>query len=87
MATNPITEIKKLLGSEKLILGSKRTLKFLRQGKLSKIFITSNCPAAVARDIESHKGDAEVIVLSQANEELGAICKKPFSISLAGVLK
>ena len=87
MATNPTTEIKKLLGTEKLILGSKRTMKLLRQGKLSKVFITSNCPLAVTKDIESHKADAEVIVLSQANDELGAICKKSFSISLAGVLK
>ena len=82
-------EIKKLLTSDNLIIGTKRTIKLLKQGKISKVFMTSNCPAGVAQDIEHYAGigSVEIVRMTQANDELGALCKKPYSISLLGVPK
>ena len=81
-----ITEIKKLLKDKNLVIGTERTIKNLKSGKISKIFISSNCPSIVKADIEyySKLTNAAVVKLKYPNEELGVICKKPFSISVLG---
>ncbi|MGV8162630.1 MAG: ribosomal L7Ae/L30e/S12e/Gadd45 family protein [Candidatus Nanoarchaeia archaeon] len=82
-------EIKKLLGSDKLIMGSDETMKALRNGKLKKVFVVSNADPKFVKDLDYYKNMAnvEVETLKLTNEELGAICRKPFLISVLGVLK
>ena len=82
-------DIRKLLKDGKLSLGTKSTLKRLREGKLKSIFVTKNCPEEVKEDVAQYSKIAgvEVIQLEQPNDELGTMCKKPFGISVAGVLK
>lgn len=86
---NPINEIKKALKNKKIIIGTERTIKNLRLGKISKVFLTSNCPEDVKKNIKyySKLAKVEVIQLKQPNDELGALCKKPFSISVLSVIK
>ena len=87
--TNSITEIKKALKEGKAIIGTEKTLKNLKLGKVSKVFLTSNCPSSVKKDVKyySKLAKAEVVQLKQPNDELGALCKKPFSISVLSVAK
>ena len=82
-------EIKKLLGSDKLIIGADKTMKAMRAGKLKKIFLASNANPKIVKDIEYYKDLAkiEIEVLSLTNEEIGAVCRKPYMISIMGVLK
>ncbi len=84
-----IEEIRKLLGSEKLILGTDRTLKAMRNGNLKRIYLASNADSKVKEDIEYYKemSDFEVVELKENNIDLGTICKKPFSISIIGLVK
>ncbi len=84
-----LEEIKKNLETNQLIIGAEATLKNLKIGKLEKVYVTSNCSADVKEDIEHYTGIAgvEVVGLEQSNEELGVVCKKPFSISVIGLLK
>jgi len=84
-----IEEIRKLLGSEKLLLGTDRTLKALRNGTLKKIYFASNVDKKVKEDVEYYKelSDFEVVELKENNVDLGTICKKPFSISVIGLIK
>jgi len=87
--TNPIAEIKKHISDKKLVIGTKSIIKNLKLGKLEKVFITSNCAENVKNDI-SYYGSMSGCKLEQLkipNEELGAICKKQFSISVAGLFK
>ena len=86
---NPISEIKKALKNKKVIIGTERTLKNLKLGKISKIFLTSNCSEDIKKDIKyySKLAKVEVVQLKQPNDELGALCKKPFSISVLSVVK
>ncbi len=79
-------ELKKLLESKKLVLGTDETLKMLRQGKLKKIFIASNCKKEDKDDVLHYcrVGGVECVELSQSNEEIGVICRKPFAISMVG---
>jgi len=84
---NPRDEIRKELKSGKLIIGTERTLKRLRAGKLKKIYVSANCPSSVKEDITTYSdiSSVEVIKLKQQNDELGVICRKPYFISVLGL--
>lgn len=82
-----IAEIKKLLGSKKLIIGSDRTFKLLKTGKLTKVVIAKNANKKMKDDIEYYGSQVEIIQTEKTNEELGVLCKKPFAISVLGVAK
>jgi len=89
IADKTVTEIKSLLKTKKVIIGTEKTMKNLLLGKIERIFLSSNCPENIREDIEyySKLKIFGVIELKYPNDELGAICKKPFPISVLGVLK
>jgi len=82
-------EIRKLLGEKRLVIGTERTMKMVRQGRLAKVYLSSNCPPKLKEDLNRYcgMGSIECQELPVANEELGVWCKKPFAISILGVLK
>jgi len=73
--------IKDDLKSKKPIIGNELTLKKLRINKISKVYIASNYPDKKRMMEYGKKFGVEVIELAETNKELGALCKKPFSIS------
>ena len=83
------TEIKKLLKSKSLVIGTENTLKNLKLGKIDRVIFSSNCPDKVAEDLGYYAGlsNVETVKVPYPNEELGVICKKPFSISVLSILK
>jgi len=83
-----VTELRKLLTDKKLIIGKDRTLKNLKTGKVSKVFVSVNCPSDWKEDLKYYCGFANIELkeLTYPNDELGTICKKPFSISVMGVM-
>lgn len=84
-----IEEIRKNLKSEKLIIGAEETIKALKHGKLSKVYLASNCSPAIRSDIEHYTklGGTELVNLDMPNDELGVACRKTFSISVLSMLK
>lgn len=84
-----VIDIRKLIEDKKLIIGTEIVIKKLKSGKISKVFLTTNCPKEVKEDIERYSSiaKAEVAQLDIPNDELGIICKKPFSISIVGSVK
>lgn len=78
-------DIRKLLGTDRLVIGTERVMKLLRSGELTRVFLASNCSAAIQSDVEHHAGEAEIIHLDVPNEELGVYCKKPFNIMVLGI--
>ena len=82
-------EIKKVLKSENLVLGSDRVLKLLRENQMSQVLLASNAPAGVAEDVQRYAGlnGVAVEVLPVPNDELGVLCKKPFHIAAIGLKK
>lgn len=82
-------EIKKLLGSDKLIIGKDRVMKHLKKGELVKVFVASNINADTLSDLEHYVSinGTELVRLDQTNDDLGTFCKKPFSIAVMGLLK
>ncbi|NQV09174.1 ribosomal L7Ae/L30e/S12e/Gadd45 family protein [Candidatus Woesearchaeota archaeon] len=84
-----IDEIKDKIAEKKILIGTEETLKNLKLGKLQKIFLASNCEDGAKEDI-THYGKltkTEIVNLKYPNDEFGTLCKKPFSISVAGLLK
>jgi large subunit ribosomal protein L30e len=82
-------EIKKVMESEKVVYGKEQTIKYLKQANIKTVYISSNCPAETKEDIKYYAllGNVAVIELKENNEELGLVCKKPFTISVLSVLK
>ncbi|MAE13270.1 hypothetical protein CMO92_01785 [Candidatus Woesearchaeota archaeon] len=82
-------EIKKLIGSDKLLLGKEEVMKALRASKLLKIFIAKNCDETLKADLDHYisLSDTELIHLEITNDELGTLCKKPFCVAILGLLK
>lgn len=82
-------ELKSDLKTDSVIIGTKRTLKALRQAQLKKIYLASNCPVPIREDVEHFASFENVPVetLDIACDELGAFCKKPFMVSVLGVQK
>ncbi|MBI2660616.1 ribosomal L7Ae/L30e/S12e/Gadd45 family protein [Candidatus Woesearchaeota archaeon] len=82
-------EIKKLMKSGNIVIGTEKTIKSLKLGRIQKVLLSANCPAKVERDINYYAGldKVEFHKLDYPNDELGVICKKPFSISVLALLK
>ena len=89
MAKEIASELRSLIDSKKIIIGTKRTLKYLISGKLDKVFLSSNPPKAETETVKLYckSGNVKLEVLDIPNDELGVICRKPFSISMLGVPK
>ena len=84
-----VLEIKKLIKTDKAVIGTARTIKLLKLGKIEKVYVTVNCPKDVKDDLDYYKKITkfDIIKLKYPNDELGTLCKKPFSISTLGVKK
>jgi len=82
-------EVQDYLAQKRLVIGTDRTLQGLRRNKLDRVFLSQNAPAEVKQDIQYYAGLTSTAVdqLTKTNEELGVVCKKPFSISVLGVLR
>jgi len=74
-----------LKNSEKLIFGTDRVLKLLRNDKLLRVYLSRNCNVNVKQDIQLLSKGVEVVELEYVNSEVGTICKKPFSVSVVGL--
>jgi len=81
--------IKKALEVKKIVIGTERTMKELKKGTLTSVYLSSNCPVDIKEDIAHYSSliSTEVIELDVPNDELGIVCKKPFSVSILGILK
>ena len=86
---DPIKEIKQLLKTKKLVIGTEQVIKKIKQNEIKKFFISSNCKDETKKDLEYYAniGKVEGISMKSSNKEIGIMCKKPFSISVVGVLK
>ncbi|MGV8171594.1 MAG: ribosomal L7Ae/L30e/S12e/Gadd45 family protein [Candidatus Woesearchaeota archaeon] len=82
-------EIRKMLTSKKFLIGEDEVLKSARKGALLKVYHASNINKTVLADLQKYGklSGFEVLNTNVPNDDLGTVCKKPFSISTIGVLK
>ena len=77
-------DIKKIIKEKKVNIGTEKTLKLIKNKKIKNIVINSNCPSNVKRDLKYYAKayDLQIYEVKENNEELGALFKKPFNISV-----
>ena len=82
-------DMRKLLTEKKLVIGRDLTLKGLYKGKLGRVMMASNCSDKLRGSLAKYCNQSKVdcIEMKQSGDELGIMCKKPFSISVIGILK
>ena len=83
------TEIKKIIKAKNVVIGTEKTIKSLNLGKVDKVLLSSNCADRTVNNINYYAdlSKAEIIRVRYPNDELGVICKKPFSVSVLSILK
>lgn len=79
-----LTELKKALKEKKITIGTEKTLKSIKSGKVSKVFLAKNCPDDVKGSVKCYAeiSKIDVVQLKESNEEIAMICKKSFPISV-----
>lgn len=81
------TEIRKLLGSDKLVIGTDRVLKEVKKGAAAKVVLASNAPDELRTRLARYRAISafELEDAGMTNDELGTLCKKPFSIAAIAI--
>ena len=84
-----LSEIKKLIKSGRLVIGTESTIKKLKADKVEKVWLSSNVPSMLKDDIARYgkMSTVKVVSLGIPNDELGVQCKKQFSVSVVSLLK
>ena len=82
-------DLRNALKENKVILGSDRTIKYLKLGKVRTVIVASNCPENKRKDLE-HYTKLTGIKLENFDgtaKQLGIFCGKPFSIASLAIVK
>jgi large subunit ribosomal protein L30e len=79
-----VENLKKAIKEKNLTIGTEETIKSLKKGDVKEVFVAKNCPGILRRKVKNYSEmtGATVSELEETNEEIGSICKKPFSINL-----
>ena len=83
-----ITEtIQEAIDEDNIIIGTNETVKALKHDSLQRVLLAANAKQETIEDIEYYAelADIEVEHLSQTNEALGNICRKPFHVQTVGL--
>ncbi len=82
-----LRELKTKLQEGKVIIGTERVMKYLRNGSVKQVFLASNCTEKTQEDIGHYArlSDVKIINLNLDNEELGVFCKKNFFVSVLAI--
>ena len=70
------------LKKKKPILGLNIGLKKIRNGKITRVYVSSNSHAKDKLIILGKSMGVEIVLLNETSKELGVICKKLFSVSV-----
>ncbi|AEM38095.1 ribosomal protein L7Ae/L30e/S12e/Gadd45 [Pyrolobus fumarii 1A] len=81
-------ELLNALKTGKVILGTRKTLKLLKLGRLKAVVVAANAPPEVKQEILYYAslGDIPVYVYPGTSVELGAACGKPFTVMSLGIV-
>ena len=84
-----LTELRKGLKEGKIVFGTERTETLVKQGKVKEVFMASNVAEGVSESIGKYCeiSDCKLNKLTENSKDLGAICKKPFSIGVCCYIK
>jgi large subunit ribosomal protein L30e len=81
--------LREALKENKVIIGTGRTSKYLKLGKVKMIVMASNCPDEIRKDMEQYTklGEVKLEKFDGTAKQLGVFCGKPFSIATLAIVK
>lgn len=77
--------LRKALKTGEVWLGSKRTIKALRDGDAKLVMMAFDCPEEVKEEIRKY--DTPALEYKGDNMALGGVCGKPFSVASLAILE
>ena len=79
-----LKQLRTKVQQKKVVIGTDKVVRQLKEGKIGKIFLARNCPDKTRKDISYYAGlmQVPIVDLAMSNEELGVFCKKNFFISV-----
>lgn len=82
-----LDEVKTELAKSNVIIGSKQTIKLLKNNKVRLIVLAVNCPEDVKKDIKRYAtmSKIEVKEYDGTAKQLGIFCGKPFPIATLSI--
>ena len=80
--------LRMVLRTGKIVLGSKQTLKLVRHGKTKMVVVAANAPPETKKELKYYASLSNVPVYEYpgTSVELGALCGKPFPVSMLAVI-
>lgn len=80
--------IKFIARSGKIILGTKKTLKLIKLGKIRYVVIASNIPEEIKQDVEYYArlSGVKILRFPGSNKDLGMVIGKPFGVVIMGIM-
>lgn len=87
MTTQDIAHIKKAVEEKKVVIGTEHTMKMLKTDLLKIVYLAKNCPERVKQDALHYAQftGVKIVQLDQPNDELGALCRKQFSVAMVSI--
>jgi large subunit ribosomal protein L30e len=84
-----IEEIQSALKEDKVVIGYKNSLEFIKTGTPKLIVMASNTPKKDRADVEHDAkiSGAKIEIFEGSSKELGVICGRPFPIMLLIIKK
>ena len=84
-----LDELKSEIEKKNVILGSRKTIKYLKNNKVKLVVIAKNCPDGVKKDLEQYAKLAGIKLEKYEGTatQLGIVCGKPFPVATVSVKK
>ena len=73
---------------DNIIIGENETLRALKQGGLSHVYLANNAKQSTVDDVEYYAGlqdNVDVTHLDEHNADLGDRCGKPFNVQVVSI--
>jgi large subunit ribosomal protein L30e len=82
-----VQELRTALNNKNVIIGTKRTIKYLKIKNVKLVILANNCSENIKKDIEHYANLSEVKVetFDGTGKQLGIFCGKPFSITALAI--
>tara|TARA_Y100000310_G_scaffold302396_1_gene339688 strand:+ start:418 stop:672 length:255 start_codon:yes stop_codon:yes gene_type:complete len=79
-----LQELKDAMKKEKLLFGSKSTIRNIKKGKTKQIFLANNCGEEIEKNIEYYSKLSKIKVskIDKPRSEISILCKKNFPVSV-----
>lgn len=89
MAKDFLEELKDAVAKKHVIIGNRRTIKYLKTKELKLVILANNCPENTRKEIKNYANLAglEVKEFDGTGKQLGIFCGKPFSIATISIKK